>query len=384
MASLSSDFASDRRGFLAVCIAGAGGLTLGFPLLRAQEAHGAEAAEAFRPNAFLAVAKDGTVTVTVPYAEMGQGALTSVAMLVAEELDMQPGAIRTELAPGDNKLYAHPVLGEQITGGSASLRGSWLPMRKAGAAARVMLVEAAARRWGVPAKTCTVADGRVIHAASKRSAGFGELASVAAKVPVPADPPIKAGGFKVIGTNAPRVDSPSKVDGSALFGLDVRRPGMVYAAVQACPVIGGKLGSVDDKPALAVSGVTQVVTLPNAVAVIGSHTGAARKGLSMIEPRWEGGLTTLSSADLVKSADDALRRKGATAQAKGDVAKAFAGAASTFEADYRMPMLSHAAMEPLNCTVEVREGSCEIWAAARFPGARGSTWPRRWVSPKSR
>ncbi|MCW1430127.1 xanthine dehydrogenase family protein molybdopterin-binding subunit [Novosphingobium sp. JCM 18896] len=357
---------TDRRRFLAVCLAGTGGLTLGFPLLAPRTAMAAEAT--FRPNAFLAIGGDGTITATVPYAEMGQGAMTSIAMLAAEELAVAPAAIKTVLAPGDNKLYAHPVLGEQITGGSASLAGSWMPIRKAAAAARIMLVEAAARRWGVGAATCTVADGRVHHAASKRSLAYSELAQAAASVPVPADPPVKTGGFKVIGTAAPRVDSAAKVDGSAVFGLDVRRPGMVYAAVQASPVIGGKLGAVDDKPALAVAGVTQVVRLANAVAVVGRHTGAARKGLAMLEPHWDGGLTDLSTEALVKQADAALDRKGVTAATKGDVAKAFAGAASTFEADYRMPMLAHAAMEPLNCTVEVRDGACEIWVGSQVPG----------------
>ena len=356
----------DRRSFVAVCLAGTAGLALGFPLGEGNQALAAEAA--FRPNAILAIGSDGAITATVPYAEMGQGAMTSIAMLVAEELEVAPGMVKTVLAPGENKLYAHPVLGEQITGGSASLRGSWAPIRKAAASARIMMIEAAARQWGVKAGDCTLADGRVVHAASKRSASFGDLALAASKMPVPADPPIKTGGFKVIGTSAPRVDAAAKVDGSALFGLDVRLPGMVYAAVQASPVIGGKLAGVDPKPALAVGGVTQVVTLPNAVAVVGRHTGAARKGLAAIQPQWEGGLSSLSTADLVSKADAALAQKGATAYTKGDVAKAFAGAASTFEADYRMPMLAHAAMEPLNCTVEVRNGACEIWVGSQVPG----------------
>lgn len=362
MASL----AIDRRKFMAVSLAGTGGLALGFSLFGSGEALAAEAA--FRPNAILSIGSDGAITATVPYAEMGQGAMTSIAMLAAEELGVAPNAVRTVLAPGDNQLYAHPVLGEQITGGSASLRGSWGPIRKAAASARIMLIEAAARQWGVKAGDCTTADGQVLHMASKRSASLGELALPASKMPVPADPPIRTSGFKVIGTSAPRVDAAAKVDGSAMFGLDVRLPGMVYAAVQACPVIGGQLGSVDPKPALAVNGVTQVVTLPNAVAVVGRHTGAARKGLAMIAPQWEGGLPTLSTADLVKKADAALDRKGTTAYTKGDVAKAFAGAAGTFEADYRMPMLAHAAMEPLNCTVEVRSDACEIWVGSQVPG----------------
>jgi isoquinoline 1-oxidoreductase beta subunit len=335
-----------RREFLAVCIAGAGGLTLGFPLFRPDVADAATDA-AFQPNAFLAIGKDGMITVTVPYAEMGQGALTSVAMLVAEELGVAPGAIRTVLAPGDDKLYAHPLLGEQITGGSASLRGSWIPMRKAGAAARIMLVAAAAKQWRVDAGSCSVRNGRVSHTASGRSAAFGELAQGAARLPVPADPPIKTSSFTVIGTSAPRVDSASKVDGTAQFGMDVRRPGMVYAAVQACPVIGGRLAGVDETAALAVRDVTQVVKLPNAVAVVARHTGAARKGLTMIEPQWEGGRSDLSTESLVRDCDAVLERQGVPAQTKGDVANAFATASSSFEADYRMPMLAHAAMDPL-------------------------------------
>ncbi|AHE56975.1 xanthine dehydrogenase family protein molybdopterin-binding subunit [Sphingomonas sanxanigenens] len=355
---------TSRRTFLAAAAALAGDLVIGVRLSAAAPAAGG----ALHPNAFVRIDRAGLVTVIVPYAEIGQGSLTSAAMLVAEELEVEPGAVRTEHAPGDDTLYGSPVFGEQITGGSASLGAAWKQLRAAGAAARIMLIEAAAKRWSVAPSACAAEGGRVLHPGSGRSLSYGALVQAASALPVPKDPPLKTGNFRVIGTSARRTDTPGKVDGSAIFGLDVRLPGMRYAAVAACPVIGGRLKSVDDAPALAVAAVTQVVRLPDAVAVIAAHTGAARKGLAALAPIWEGGSTGLSTADLVAGCDAALERQGLTAHSKGDAAAAMKDAAAQFEAVYRMPMLAHAAMEPLNATVHARADRCDVWVGSQVPG----------------
>ena len=356
---------TSRRTFLAAGAAVAGELIIGFAL----PAGAASPANVeFRPNAFLRIGRSTSVTVVVPYAEIGQGALTSAAMLVAEELEIDLAAVRTEHAPGDDALYGSPVFGEQITGGSASLAASWKQLRTAAAAARMMLIEAAAKRWSVAPSACVAEGGRVLHRGSGQSLPYGALVEAASALPVPKDPPLKTGAFRVIGTSARRTDTPAKVDGSATFGLDVRLPGMRYAAVVACPVIGGRLKSVDEAPALAVAGVTQVVRLADAVAVIAAHTGAARKGLATLAPIWEGGSPDVTTPDLVAGCDAALERQGLTAHSKGDAAAAMKSAAAQFEAVYRMPMLAHAAMEPLNATVHARADRCDVWVGSQVPG----------------
>jgi isoquinoline 1-oxidoreductase beta subunit len=330
----------------------------------------AGAATALQPNAFVRIDRDGTVTVTLPYVEMGQGAYTSQIMVVAEELEVAPSAIVLEPAPADEKRYGSPLFGGQITGGSGSLRGTWMTMRAAGAAARIMLVQAAARRWQVDAAECSAAEGKVVHAASGRTLGYGELAAAAAEVPVPADPPLKSPGrYKVVGKPLMRVDSPAKVDGSARFGIDVALPGMRYAAVAACPVFNGKVGSVDASGAMRVKGVRQVVTLSDTVAVIGDSTWVAMKGLAALKVVWdEGANAGVSTADLVARADAALGTPGIVFVDEGDVAGAEGRAASRYEAVFRLPALAHGAIEPLNCTVDLRPDRCDVWCGSQVVG----------------
>jgi isoquinoline 1-oxidoreductase beta subunit len=354
---------ASRRAFLAGSAALAGELVVGFGIGPA--AHAAGASE-FRPNAFLRLDTLGTITVTVPYAEMGQGVTTAIAQLVAEELEVPVDRIRTELAPGDDALYAHPLLGEQITGGSASIRGGWKQMRSAGAAARTVLIEAAAKQWSVPPESCRAEAGEVVHAPSGRRLAYARLVPQASQLALPREPKLKTGDFGVIGKPIARSDTPAKVNGSAQFGIDVALPGMRHAAVANSPIIGGRLDGVDEAPALAVKGVRQVVKLDNAVAVIADHGGAARKGLAALSPRWSGSEAP-TTASMVSAYDAAFGRQGVIAERKGDAAQAAASASATFEAVYRLPMLAHAALEPINCTVSVRPDWCELWLGTQAP-----------------
>jgi isoquinoline 1-oxidoreductase subunit beta len=318
---------------------------------------------------FIRIDNTGQVSVVVPYAEMGQGALTAIAMLVAEELEVDPAAIRTEMAPGDDKLYGHPILGEQLTGGSLSVRGAWKQMRQAGAAARIVLVSAAARAWSVDPATCRAEAGQVIHKPSGRRVAYGELVEGAHTIAVPQDPPLKEGDLRVIGQPLHRFDAAEKVNGFAIYGIDVRMPGLRFAALMLSPVIGAKLIDVDPAPALAIRGVSQVVKHPQALAVVASNTGAARKALAALSPRWEDGAqATLSTADIVADLDGGMKEAGLVATSGGDAAAAMLKAKKVHEFSFRMPMLAHAAMEPLNCTIHCRADACEIWVGSQGPG----------------
>ena len=320
----------------------------------------------FAPNAFIRIGRDGKVTLVVSQVEMGQGTYTSMPMLLAEELEVGLDQVTIEHAPPDADLYYNPALGWQVTGGSTSVRSFWVPLRTAGAAARMMLVSAAAEAWGVDPTTCRAERGEVLHEASARHLSYGELADRAATLPVPRDIPLKPPDqFRLIGTSAPRTDNAGKVDGSAMFGIDVRLPGMKVATVAACPVFGGTLASVDDAKALAVSGVRQVVRLENAVAVVADNMYAARQGLASLAITWnEGPHATVSTADVVRQLETASL-KGATAHEVGDIDTALAGAARTVQAVYEQPFLAHATMEPMNCTVHVRSDACEVWVGTQ-------------------
>ncbi|MFZ1426039.1 MAG: molybdopterin cofactor-binding domain-containing protein [Geminicoccaceae bacterium] len=356
-----------RRSLLRVGAAVGGGLmlevALPWPLqpVAAAEAHG------FAPNAFVRIDRDGTVTLTMPQVEMGQGVYTAQAMLIADELDVDMAQVTVEHAAADDKLYANPLIGFQATGGSTSVRAFFTPLRQAGATARAMLIAAAAGQWQVDPAACMAASGAVIHTPSGRRLGYGELADRAAAQPVPQQVALKAPEQrKLIGTPAKRVDSAAKVNGAAVFGIDVKVPGMKIATVAACPVFGGKLRSVDDGKALAVRGVRQVVRLEDAVAVVADHMGAAKKGLDALEIDWdEGPNAKLSTADLVRQLEQGVERQGVVAKQAGDVGMALQGAVKRLDADYHMPLLAHATMEPMNCTVHVRADGCEVWVGSQ-------------------
>jgi isoquinoline 1-oxidoreductase beta subunit len=375
----------NRRTFLkfgmTIGAAAGGGLLLGFSLPAAsqdQTAHrsviGGDAIEApqdgvFAPNAFIQIDRSGKVALVIPKVEMGQGVYTSIPMLIAEELEVPLDSVTLDHAPPNEKLFMDPLLGGQLTGGSTSIRYAWEPMRRAGATARVVLINAAAQQWQVDPASCHAEAGKVVHPASNRSLGYGELVDTAAKLPVPPNVPLKdPKDFTLIGTAVKRLDSPEKIDGTALFGLDVRVPGMVYAAIATCPVFGGTLASVDDTNAKKIPGVRQVVRFDNGVAVIGDHTWAAKRGLATLDIKWnEGAGANLSMKQIVDDLASAAQRDGAVARKEGDVNHAFASAKTRFDAVYQQPFLAHATMEPVNCTVHVRPDGCDIWLGTQVP-----------------
>jgi len=355
-----------RRTLLQAGAAAGGGLMLSLSLPFAggkAEAAGAD----FAPNAFIRIGSDGQIVLTMPYVEMGQGTYTSIPMLIAEELEVNLKDVRLEHAPPNEKLYANPLLGVQATGNSNAIRGAWQPLRQAGAAARTMLVAAAAKRWNVDPASCRAQSGEVLHAATGRRIKYGELAADAARLPAPEGVALKrTEEFKLIGTPAKRLDTPAKVNGTAVYGIDVRPPGVKIATLAQSPVFGGRLKRVDDAAAKAVKGVRQIVRLDDAVAVVADHMGAAKKGLAALAIEWDDGPhATLGTDDVLRELERATQSPGAVAQNIGDVDKAMAGAATKVEATYQVPFLAHATMEPMNCTVHVRTDGCEVWVGTQ-------------------
>ncbi|PTE23119.1 twin-arginine translocation pathway signal protein [Cereibacter changlensis JA139] len=355
-----------RRGFLA----GTAGFTLALTLplggARAQSA-AASGSAPFAPNAFVRIASDDTVTVMIKHLEMGQGPYTGLATLVAEELDADWSQMRAEGAPGNDALYANLLFGAQGTGGSTAMANSYMQMRKAGAAARAMLVEAAAAEWGVPAEEITVSAGKVAHPSGK-SSGFGALAATAAGMAVPEDPPVKdPKDFVLIGTDRPKLDSVAKANGTAGFTMDVYREGMLTVVVARAPKFGAKLRSVDDAAALQVKGVEMVREISSGVAVYATGTFAALKGRDALVLEWdESGAETRSSAQMLQDLSDAAKAGGAMVEEAGD-AGAIDGAAEVLEAEFRFPYLAHAPMEPLDAVIETKEGKAEMWFGSQFP-----------------
>jgi isoquinoline 1-oxidoreductase subunit beta len=358
--------AFSRRTFLQAGAAAGGGFMLS---LRLPFANGdAEAAGGFAPNAFVRIEGDGQIVLTMPYVEMGQGTYTSIPMLIAEELEVDLSQVRLEHAPPNEKLYGNPLLGGiQATGNSNAIRASWQPLRQAGAVARTMLVAAAAKRWNVDPASCRAQSGEVLHAPSGRTIKYGGLAADAAGMPVPENVALKrAQDFKLIGTPAKRLDTPAKVNGTAVYGIDVRPPGVKIATLAQSPVFGGRVKRVDDAAAKAVKGVRQIVQLDDAVAVVADHMGAAKKRLAALAIEWDDGPhAKLSTKDIARELESATLTAGAVVQNIGDVDKAMANAATKVEATYQVPFLAHATMEPMNCTVHLRKDDCEIWVGSQ-------------------
>lgn len=354
-----------RRNFLVKTALAGGGLVLSLSLPFGESR--SSSAATFEPNAFIRIGRDGQVVLTMPYVEMGQGTYTSIPMLIAEELEVGLDQVRLEHAPPNEKLYANPLLGVQATGNSNAIRGAWKPLREAGATARIMLIEAAARRWGVDAGHCRAEAGEVIHRPSGRRLKYGELAADAAMIAPPAKVVLKnADEFKLIGTPVRRLDVSGKVNGSALYGIDVRPSGLKIATLAQSPVFGGRLKKVDDSAAMAIKGVRQIVRLDDAVAVVADHMGAAKKGLAALKIEWEDGRHAgLTTQDIARELEDATLKSGPVAQNIGDAAKALAGASTRVQASYHLPFLAHATMEPMNCTVHFRGNECEIWVGTQ-------------------
>jgi isoquinoline 1-oxidoreductase subunit beta len=378
--SWSSAAGLSRRKFLQVGAAVGGGLLLSLRFGIAEDTALAAEADEFAPNAFIRIGSDGQVVLVMPYVEMGQGTYTSIPMLIAEELEVDLPQVRLEHAPPNEKLYGNPALGGvQATGNSSAIRAAWQPLRQAGATARTMLIAAAAQHWNVAASSCRAKGGQVLHEETGRRIPYGELVAAAAHIPVPDHVELKRPDqFTLIGTPAKRLDAPAKVNGTAIYGIDARPPGVKIATLAQSPVFGGKVRSVDGAAAKAVNGVRQIVQLDDAVAVVADHMGAAKKGLTALKIEWDDGPhAALDMQTIVNELEEATRSPGAVAQNIGDVDKAMAGATTKVEAEYQLPFLAHAAMEPMNCTVHVRKDGCEVWvgnqALARAQAAAAKT-----------
>ena len=349
--------ALSRRAFLGTSAAAGAGLVIGFYIpLRVH----AEVEVAFSPNAYLTITPAGKITVVVARSEMGQGVWTSLPMILAEELEADWKQISIEQA-GASTLF-----GDQTTGGSASVRTTWDPMRKAGAQAREMLISAAAQQWSVAPANCKAEKSFIVHSASGSSLSYGALAAKAGTLPVPDNPPLKSSGYKIVGKPLPRLDTPSKVNGSAIYGLDFRVPGMKVAVLARCPIIGGKVGAVDDAAAKSSPGVSFVGKIgDSAIAVVADSTWNAIKGRRALKITWDGGanqdLNSAAIFDGLRTADESKAVKFFTA---GDVAKA---AGRKVESSYQLPFMAHAPMEPGNCVAHFRGTECEIWAPTQVP-----------------
>jgi isoquinoline 1-oxidoreductase beta subunit len=371
MKTVSPDTVSRRDFVVAIATAG-GGLLLGCRVdgrrsVPASAESAASAPPAFAPNAFVRIGTDGRVTLVMNQVEMGQGMYTSMPMLIAEELGVGLDQVELEHAPPDDKLYANPLVGFQMTGASSSVRMMFEPLRKAGATARAMLVAAAAQNWSVDPASCRAEKGVVTHVPTGRTLTYGALADKAAKLPVPDKVALKdPKDFRLIGTPAKRLDTPAKVNGTAPYAIDVRLPGMKIATVAASPVVGGKVAALDDSKAKAIKGVHQIVRLDDAVAVVADHMWAAKQGLAALAIRWDDGANVkVNTSDVVRGLDEASQKPGVVARKQGDAAAALAGAARKVDAVYDVPFLAHATMEPANCTVHVRPDGCEVWTGSQ-------------------
>jgi isoquinoline 1-oxidoreductase subunit beta len=322
------------------------------------------------PAAFLEIGADDSITIVTPAVEMGQGGHTAMPMMILEELGGSWERLRVVDAPAA-AMYNNPMFGQQSTVGSFSVRGWYTELRRIGAAARLMLVSAASQQWHCSPDDCHTENSLIIHRPSGRQCSFGKVAKLAARLPVPQDPPLKARrDYKVIGTSPPRVDIPDKVDGSAHFGIDVRLPEMRYAAVKTCPTLGGTLKSFDDSAAKRVPGYEATVPLPDGVIIVARSYWQARKALDKVVVDYDlGRLAGLDSAKVSQRLREGFNAPGIVARNDGDAAIALQGAAMTLESAYEVPYLAHACMEPMNCTAQVTAEGCELWLGSQSPQA---------------
>jgi isoquinoline 1-oxidoreductase subunit beta len=346
-----------RREFVGAGIAAGAGLVIGFYL-----PHGnGSRKESFSPNAYLRIAPDNRVTIVVARSEMGQGIRTALPMILAEELEADWKQIEIEQA-GASTLF-----GDQTTGGSASIRTTWDPMRKAGAIAREMLISAAALTWGVPRSACAAESGHIKHAASNRSLTYGELVDKAATLPIPSDVTLKQSkDYKIVGQRLARADSPAKVRGEAVFGIDLRLPGIKYALLSRCPVIGGKVSGFDDKESKKISGVGYVGKIgDSAVAVVADSVWSAMEGRRTLNVTWdEGANKDLNTAGVMASLKQTASKRGVNLYSAGEPAKV---SGRHISAEYSLPFMAHAPMEPGNCTAHFEGSKCELWAPTQVP-----------------
>jgi len=367
----SAAFDASRRDFLKTAATAAGAFILGayvsFP--DAASAQSGPPQGIFDPNVFLKIGADNSVTVISKHFEMGQGVTTGLATMVAEELEADWSTVRFEFAPTDARLYNNLLFGPVMgTGGSSSMNESWEQMRKVGAAARMMFVAAAAAKWNVPESEITVENSVVSHARSGKKANFGELAADAMHVPVPKDVTLKpASDWKLIGTRLPRLDTPGKTTGKAIFALDIHRPGMLTAVLKRPDQFGAKVASFDATEAKKIDGVVDVVQISSAVAVLANDTWSAIRGRDALKVTWDNSKAeTRSTAEQLESYRQMLSQPGTSALSRGDAAAGTARAAKTINAEYTFPYLAHAPMEPMNGTIELRSDGAEIWSGSQL------------------
>ncbi|OLB42715.1 MAG: hypothetical protein AUI04_04260 [Candidatus Rokubacteria bacterium 13_2_20CM_2_64_8] len=346
------------------------GLVIGFELPLSRQAR-AQQPGMFAPNQWLKIDRDGIVTITNSVPEMGQGSMTTMPMIVADELDADWGKIKVEQAPANPALYANPVTKTQSYGGSRGVRDHLEMWRKAGAAARTMLKQAAAQEWGVPESEVDTEPGTVIHRPSGRRLMYGQLVDRAAQLPVPQDPKLKTKDqFRYIGKEGiARLDIPLKTDGKAIYGIDVKVPGAQVGSIERCPVFGGKVETFDASAAKAIKGVSHVVQVTNGIAVVGDSFWSVMKGRRALKVKWnEGPLANLSSAEITRGYQDLAKQPGQVARKEGDAEKVLGGGGKVIEAVYQVPFLEHACMEPMNCTASVKADRCEVWVPTQNPG----------------
>ena len=346
------------------------GLVIGFELPLSRQAR-AQQPGMFAPNQWLRIDRDGIVTITNSVPEMGQGSMTTMPMIVADELDADWGKIKVEQAPANPALYANPVTKTQSYGGSRGVRDHLEMWRKAGAAARTMLKQAAAQEWGVPESEVDTEPGTVIHRPSGRKLMYGQLVDRAAQLPVPQDPKLKTKDqFRYIGKEGiARLDIPLKTDGKAIYGIDVKVPGAQVGSIERCPVFGGKVETFDASAANAIKGVSHVVQVTNGIAVVGDSFWSVMKGRRALKVKWnEGPLANLSSAEITRGYQDLAKQPGQVARKEGDAEKVLGGGGKVIEAVYQVPFLEHACMEPMNCTASVKADRCEVWVPTQNPG----------------
>jgi len=362
-----------RRKFLETSAMLGGGLVIGLVLPVRGVLAKAQAAEAkpVQTNAWVRIAPDNTITLICHRNEMGQDVHTSLALLIAEELEVDVDKVKIEQAPVD-PIYVNALLGAQITGGSSSVRDAWTKLREAGATARMQLTAAAANEWKVAAADCVAKDGAVTHAGKRKT--YGELAAAAAKLPAPAKVTLKKPAeFTQIGKHQHRLDTPAKARGKATFGIDVTQPGMVYASIEQCPVIGGKAVSVDDAKAKAMPGVRAVVNIGEGVAVIADHYWTAKTAREALAITWDYGPGAgLDNAKIEATLKAGAKQDGSVIRKHGDVDAALKTATKKLNAEYRLQLLAHVTLEPMNCLALVSDAGCDIWASTQFPqGAQG-------------
>lgn len=361
---------NSRRKFLKSGILLGGGLLVSFTVPqsgRLGKFLAPNSVEVFKPNAFLRIMPDNSITVVLSHVEMGQGIWTTLPMLIAEELDANWNDIKVEHAPPDS-AYNHTAYGIQITGGSSTTWSEFDRYRQAGATARVLLVQAAAKRMGLSVTDCKTGDGFVT--AGTRKISYGDLVNDAAQLPVPEKVALRASSqWKYVGKGMKRLDSAVKTNGAAKFGMDVQAEGLLTAVVAHSPVFGGTVKSYDDSEAIRVPGVRQVVQIPGGVAVLADHYWAASQGRKKLKIEWDAGSgSTLDTTTQMEKYKKLASTDGLPAEEKGNVKNAFTKSIKVIEAQYEFPYLAHAPMEPMNCTVKISADTCEIWTGTQVPG----------------